>query len=743
MIKTKKQLFKNVLAIHFIILIIPIAFSLFVYWQSYALIKNETEKNLQLNFKKLKTEIDSKILYIRNLNVQIVWNQEIRWVLDKNQTHDKNFGKETVKTLNMLRNLKILSGIAEKIYIASLYTGNTNYEVFPNDYVSEIIDWNNLIDNDNNEFRTQNVKDNSGYGEDYMIAIQPFPLTEPGLEAAYSVIFFTNKQFMESINKFEEATQGLAAILDENNKIIAASEKINYLEFIDFSYLERGILPEDKVIINSAKSDISNWKYVAFLPEDIIYEKLSSFKTLLLLSLIIFIIIGVTIAWFFAGKTYLKLYEIINVFTKGKNSLIEYKNNYQIFEEYIKNIIDESRDIKEYSNEQDSVLQKNFLAKLIKGDYVWNNISIEEALETYKIDLTDKKFIVMLFFIPDSSKYNYMKKFLKLRFTDNSDTLFSKYLTEINNQQTALFAFEEKRGNELIIFSIEDYLSELLEQADSNGISFFATMSNIVSSTASLSIAYQESLEAMEYSILVGTESIMFYKDIKDTNNGFQYRRFIDTEIKVHEYVKTEEYKKAFKLIENEIDSLYDENITVDLIKTRLAVLKNLVADVLSFITDSADHKDIEIDIEKMMLSPSIPELKNQLSMIFAQINQWADNKTVKKNVSDMAIEYIDKNYTNNNISAQTIADAISVTVPHLSMSFKKQKGVGVLDYIHKLRIETAKKFLQDNKERIKDIAEKSGYYSDIAFIRAFKRYEGITPGQYRESFSNEGVNKT
>ena len=33
-------------------------------------------------------------------------------------------------------------------------------------------------------------------------------------------------------------------------------------------------------------------------------------------------------------------------------------------------------------------------------------------------------------------------------------------------------------------------------------------------------------------------------------------------------------------------------------------------------------------------------------------------------------------------------------------------------------------------------IAEKTGYYNSLAMIRVFKRYEGETPGKYREKLT-------
>ena len=72
------------------------------------------------------------------------------------------------------------------------------------------------------------------------------------------------------------------------------------------------------------------------------------------------------------------------------------------------------------------------------------------------------------------------------------------------------------------------------------------------------------------------------------------------------------------------------------------------------------------------------------------------------------------------------------MNLTYLSRVFKKQTGIGMLAYIHQVRIEKAKELMRHTGDSIKTIAQKVGYSSSMMLIRAFKRYEGVTPGQYR-----------
>ena len=79
------------------------------------------------------------------------------------------------------------------------------------------------------------------------------------------------------------------------------------------------------------------------------------------------------------------------------------------------------------------------------------------------------------------------------------------------------------------------------------------------------------------------------------------------------------------------------------------------------------------------------------------------------------------------------LAEEFHMNAGYLSKAFKREFGVGVLDCINKVRVERAKVLLAETKLNVAEIAQQVGYLSDISFIRVFKRYEGTTPGRFRE----------
>jgi len=112
----------------------------------------------------------------------------------------------------------------------------------------------------------------------------------------------------------------------------------------------------------------------------------------------------------------------------------------------------------------------------------------------------------------------------------------------------------------------------------------------------------------------------------------------------------------------------------------------------------------------------------------------------VEKN-NDVAMriaEYIDKNYADINLNIATLSNALNLSGRYISAVFKKETGMGILDYIGKVRIDKVKTMLAETYMTIDDIFKKVGFTNKITFIRVFKKIEGITPSQYRTLSRNK-----
>ncbi|MBQ8357139.1 MAG: helix-turn-helix transcriptional regulator [Clostridia bacterium] len=83
-------------------------------------------------------------------------------------------------------------------------------------------------------------------------------------------------------------------------------------------------------------------------------------------------------------------------------------------------------------------------------------------------------------------------------------------------------------------------------------------------------------------------------------------------------------------------------------------------------------------------------------------------------------------------ISLQTFADEFGVTKTYFSHLFHDSTGVAFKQYLTDLRIECAKRMLEEKALPIIDVGYECGFNTPSQFNRVFKHATGITPSQYR-----------
>lgn len=96
------------------------------------------------------------------------------------------------------------------------------------------------------------------------------------------------------------------------------------------------------------------------------------------------------------------------------------------------------------------------------------------------------------------------------------------------------------------------------------------------------------------------------------------------------------------------------------------------------------------------------------------------------------AVDYINSNYTSA-ITLEQLCEAAGVSKQHLCRLFQSVLSARPMEYIAKRRIQAAKELLSHTDTPIEEIAEQTGFCSGSYFCKLFRRYEGITPTQFRK----------
>lgn len=99
-----------------------------------------------------------------------------------------------------------------------------------------------------------------------------------------------------------------------------------------------------------------------------------------------------------------------------------------------------------------------------------------------------------------------------------------------------------------------------------------------------------------------------------------------------------------------------------------------------------------------------------------------------------MAVQaWLDLNYMHE-ISIESMARSNYMSSRNFVRRFKDACGESPLTYIQRLRVEQAKRLLEQTSMTVEEVSVKVGYQTESYFRKLFKRYTSKTPAQYRDS---------
>lgn len=95
------------------------------------------------------------------------------------------------------------------------------------------------------------------------------------------------------------------------------------------------------------------------------------------------------------------------------------------------------------------------------------------------------------------------------------------------------------------------------------------------------------------------------------------------------------------------------------------------------------------------------------------------------------SLEYMEENFSQP-LTLKEIAGHVAMNETYLSNLFKKETGVGVVDYLNRIRIQEAKKLLLSTNDKNYEIGEKVGIPNASYFSTIFKKETGMTIQEFR-----------
>ena len=595
--------------------------------------------------------------------------------------------------------------------------------------------------------------------------LRSFPVSQSEDKKAVAVVLIDKSRFMKTVQDIIEINNANLLILDEKENILFSTNgndfegNLNYSDFVGSKSSQTIDVGNVKFVVSYLSSNIAKWKYVIAIPSNIYWIKLRSVQFLMFTGIFILLAGGFFITYILVRKNYSPMNDLINALQNHKpdGHTKNGVNEYNFIKETFKSILTDNEAMKDIVSQRSEILKDNFITRLLKG-MVKSEDSVDALFDSFEDKLVSDYFAVALFHIEDlhllfkeSTSMTVLEKEKTMQFimknvleeiSGRSDV---GYVVEIDNNVACLFNIREEniQNYQALIKQVILDAREFIKKHFM--VSFTSAISSIHTSMQGINEAYCEASSALEYRIIYAKDDIIDFDEIsKISKHEFYYplqkEQHLINCIKAGDTVNADLILDEF--FENNIGSA-SSNISLYTAKCLMFNLISTILKLSSEITINDEHLVTQLDLKVLFDCGTIFEMKCKVTEILHNFCKGISISDEAANASliNKAIEFIDKNYKDMNLSITMLADYFGVSSRLISKLFKDQTGERIIDYINKVRIKKIKQLIEEQDINLEHGAKLVGFYSFRTFMRIFKEHEGITPGKFKETNKKNKLN--
>lgn len=325
----------------------------------------------------------------------------------------------------------------------------------------------------------------------------------------------------------------------------------------------------------------------------------------------------------------------------------------------------------------------------------------------------------------DEEGIEHLESFLKKDVVDYGESVVIK----LDKIRFIIIVIEYKESS----FSMKKLLEDLISNRNIPDSRFFITGHK--HSLQELSLAYKEIQKAEMFRLFAKDQQLIFYNRIKDklpSDNSIPL-------ILVRNIISSMEKNELNNLnssIGDFFNYIKEHLITREIINSHLNYLYLEISRILQNLGEEIPDFLQVTKILQLTDHNSIEELKELISELCHKSQIIISNRRESKSrgiVHDVE-EYI-KHHYKEDLTIKSIAREFLMNPVYLGRRFKDKLGVSCSGYIHKLRIDAAKKIMSENPELKNSIvAERVGYNNNDYFITKFSSITGMKPSEFRHS---------
>jgi YesN/AraC family two-component response regulator len=437
-----------------------------------------------------------------------------------------------------------------------------------------------------------------------------------------------------------------------------------------------------------------------------------------------------------------------------QNNLKELKNQdedeYNFIKKIISNTLSEKEAYQENIKKFSDRLKNDFLMQLFRGKL--NNNAIQHMKKLHNVDVSDEaNYIIMTAYLDDISLMHYedfsdaeMDEKLDIAWLILKSTLdellLQGELKSLSVKEDDLIYYLIDTGDikpEEAFTQVRTIKNKLIDLSKNKfKISIFVALSNVHKGYEGIKKAYSQTDKAVEYYLLTGKEQAEPEQPDKlerPKTISFDFRKDIE---QFTQSILAKEIGQAKNLLNNIFAKWFVQGRPpADIVKYRMSEVINACINSIENIKMSYDNHFMDcMQMMNILFNcKNTEDLQAEIQKILDYLEEYiTEMDNSEPDIIQKSVRYMDDNYYDSDLNISSLANHFDINAPYLSRQFKKNTGMGPLEYLQLKRIEESKKLLRQTNESIKEISQKVGFTYEVSFIRVFKKFEGVTPGIFR-----------
>ena len=430
-------------------------------------------------------------------------------------------------------------------------------------------------------------------------------------------------------------------------------------------------------------------------------ERLGSFERLMIWIVVLAVLLGTAIAVYAAWRSYQpirKLYAKYGGSQKPSNEL-------QTLEDLLSNSLKRNsfsqKQIEEQMEQldlQQSWLKQQLVMMLITGN---DSPVVKELIQKMGFEMSHAHFALC---------------FLYLQGDEGDRTGLVRSIEDFSDEECTLYAAELQENREYIVlmnFQEEEQCRELLEllsdSLESRNLSVRVQWSRTCSQLNEIASAAIETLNTPPVALAVDNaeaeeeDALEQMAALTESGSTSQALALLETMI-----AQTENRYPSYLM--------------------RIYMLNRLVQQMMTL----ASREGVTLPPKSPGQDPdSVRETLEQL--VRALCRKGAQRSSTEKPEGGKTAAYVREHCLDGDISLSSTAEALGISTKQVSRLLRMEVDMTFKEYLLHLRMSAAQDFLREEGLSIAETAGRVGYFNISHFIKCFKAYTGMTPGEWKK----------